>query len=245
MKKLFFLPLLLFLFVHTNAQSVYGVEMDSLQLLIEEEPAMYHEIAANFHSPDTSQEFVDILILYYGSAFRANYSPYGEKTINTSIWEFIENEEFDKAIQVAEGFLNDEPANTTALRQKAYAYLGKEDTAQAELFFRKYYELLSVPFNSGDGKSAKSAFVVRSVDDEYAIVALMDADVKEQALVNEKGSAFDVMEVELEDGTKDTIWFNIDLPFGIGLTKMFDLDEEEGKGKRKKKKRKKKKKKLD
>ena len=145
-------------FFSLSAQTVYGVELDSLKLLVEEEPALYHELSASFHSPDTSQEFVDLVILYYGSAFRANYSPYGEKTITSSIWELIEEEEYDKALQAADGFLNDEPANATAYRQKAFIFLGKDDTANAELFFRKYYELLAVPYNSGDGKSAETAF---------------------------------------------------------------------------------------
>lgn len=205
-----------------QGQTVYGIELDSLQFLLEEDPSLYHEISAHFLSPDTAQEFVDLILLYYGSAYQVGYNPYGEKPLVNSIWKLLEKEEYDEALQAADGFLNDEPANLTVLRQKAYAWLGKDDSLKADLYFHKYYQLLAVPFHSGDGKTPETAYLVRSIADEYAVVDIFEGEVLEQNLVSKKGNRYDVMEVKMEGDSTATLWFNINLPFTLGLMKMFE-----------------------
>lgn len=66
---------------------------------------------------------------------------------------------------------------------------------------------------SGDGKSPKTAFVVISVDEEYAAMQALGVKLDRQLLVQEGGSSFDLIEAKkLDSGEPVTLYFNVDRP---------------------------------
>lgn len=74
-----------------------------------------------------------------------------------------------------------------------------------------------------DGESAKSAWNVVSIGEEYAILNLMGLDFTGQSLANEGGHTYDVMAVkDPETGREFSIWFEIDSFFGKEFEGVFD-----------------------
>ncbi len=68
--------------------------------------------------------------------------------------------------------------------------------------------------SSGDGKSIEKAWVVIKVHEEYVVLRVLGFNPSQQSLVQKDGHAYDVMKVKsTEDGTEQTFYFNVDIPF--------------------------------
>jgi hypothetical protein len=92
-----------------------------------------------------------------------------------------------------------------------YQKLGDQKDAAFEHTVVKAY--LDSILASGDGKSAKTAFVVVTVDEEYFylnIVMGVGLPAK-QSLVNKDGHSYDLLNVKDQDGKEQEIWFNVDI----------------------------------
>ena len=61
----------------------------------------------------------------------------------------------------------------------------------------------------GDGQSAKTAFKVLAISEEYDICALMRVHVDEQAVMTQDGTSYDVLTVTGGKGDKHELWFDI------------------------------------
>jgi hypothetical protein len=67
--------------------------------------------------------------------------------------------------------------------------------------------------SSGDGKSPATAWVVISVDEEYAVLRALEFKPSGQSLLRQNGHSYDVMKAKNDDGTEQTFYFNVDIPF--------------------------------
>jgi hypothetical protein len=67
--------------------------------------------------------------------------------------------------------------------------------------------------SSGDGKSPATAWVVISVDEEYAVLRALGFKPSGQSLLRQNGHSYDVMKTKSDDGTEQTFYFNVDIPF--------------------------------
>lgn len=74
--------------------------------------------------------------------------------------------------------------------------------------------LLQSVIKSGDGKTAKTAFNVISVAEEYAVLLALNIQYSEQALVTIDGSSYDVFSVKSGDKSVPSVYFRIDRVFG-------------------------------
>ncbi|MEL7121906.1 MAG: DUF4919 domain-containing protein [Bacteroidota bacterium] len=183
----------------------------------------------------SSLDVLDLLVLYYGSAYTENYSPYGEKLLIEMIEKSMEEEKYEEAIQQGLALLKDYPASAELYYNVSIAYLLNGDTLTGQKFFDNYASLISIPFFSGNGIESDSAFVVRCVADEYLIMQEMGYEREEQSLIDIDGIPYDLMKVVDEDGNKASLYFNIYQPYVLGMKNMFD--EKNGKKNKKQKKK--------
>lgn len=73
--------------------------------------------------------------------------------------------------------------------------------------------IVSSVLRSGDGKSPETAFVVISIDEEYAAMQAIGVRLERQSLVSHGGSDFDRIEGKrLDSGEAITLYFNVDRP---------------------------------
>lgn len=251
--KLTFLFLLLFSNSAYSQIEVYNTPLDTIKSLVEEAPEIISFLNELILNPDSTISQDDYFYLYYGSAFYEAYSPYGEGLSNTEMNELFDEKKYDEIIEVCQKTIKENPAYMKPFYNMGIAYEYQGDSTMAKMSFERYYELLRVPFFSGNGETEETAFVVRTVDDEYNIIYEMDLTVISQALVyGENGIPYDVLTVKekgAKEGETKEMYFNIYLPFKIGMKKMFsgvDLEDdkkdkkEEEKSKKKKRKKKRK-----
>jgi hypothetical protein len=70
--------------------------------------------------------------------------------------------------------------------------------------------------DSGDGKSAQTAWFTVDPSEEYFVInVVLGAQPKGQALVQQDGHAFDKMTVVDDKGAEHVLWFNTDTDIQI------------------------------
>lgn len=239
MNNIILLLIFSFTYFSSQAQNVYGFDLDSMELFIQENPEVYPEIGQRFIQNDTSLTPFDHMFLYYGVAFVEGYAPYGDRVISVAVNQFLEDKNYEEAERLLLNKVRNLPSCVQCYYDLGVVYYYTQDSALSELHFEKYRDLLSVPFFSGNGLSADSAFIVSSIDDEYLIMSEMGFKVMGQSLISHKEMSFDVLKGKKE-GSEEIVeyYFNIELPFGKTLDYLVEPKKKKSKKRKKKKKKK-------
>lgn len=252
MFRIIFVAFLSFTTTFTTAQiAPYGIELDTLKALIKDKPDFYTDLCEAFLENDTSLTASHYLIIYYGSAYMEGYAPYSEQMVKSSVRKLIKEEKFQEAIELGEGIAKKYPAMAGIYYDLGVAYDKNGNEEMSKINFEKYRSIMFIPFFSGTGKSTDSAYVVRSVNDEYLIMMELGLDVQGQSLISgDNGIPYDVLKgVPYNDETAEPInvYFNIYQPFKLGMnlfsddktsSKEEDTNEKSTNRKKRKKKRK-------
>ena len=131
-----------------------------------------------------------------------------------AMFEDLDKKDYPAALKEAEKVLDSEYVNIDAhyVALVANREMGALDKAE---FRRSIFRgLIDSILHSGDGKSPEKAWVVISVHEEYVVLRALGFRPGEQSLMNQNGHAYDVMKVKnVEDGTEQTFYFNVDIPF--------------------------------
>lgn len=86
-------------------------------------------------------------------------------------------------------------------------------TDRTEFHHTVFRGLIDSIRSSGDGKSPATAWVVISVHEEYVVLRALGFKPSGQSLMNQNGHSYDVMKAKSGDGTEQTFYFNVDIPF--------------------------------
>ena len=153
--------------------------------------------------------------LRLGYARSAEYDPYNTKVreIRTRSVELLDKDDFKEAIaETARGLAIDK-YNIDLLMTRAAAFRASGDIKNADDTRQRWMSLMDSIVTSGDGRSFKTAFQVISVDEEYALLAVMGLRMENQMLVENDGSEFDVLSVKAENSDQVfDLYFNVDIP---------------------------------
>lgn len=236
--------IILFVMLFSNsldAQTlVYGIPLEDMKTYALEREKYIIDISKKISNSEATIEIEEFFDLYYCSAYLGGYSPYGERLSMNVVYNFLKEKNYKQAIGVSKNLLNSNPGFIEPLYYIGLAYDRMGDTTNAEIYLKRFYDFLSVPFFSGTGESVDSAFVVRSINDEYLIIKELGLEFESQALIFENNIPYDILYVKSDDGNSIPIYFNIEQPFLLGLKFGDDNDNNDDKNKKVKKKKKKK-----
>lgn len=176
----------------------------------------YTELLEKFKNNDTTLTLEECQILYYGRAFQSDYNGYSSHDSIQALNKYLDNEEidFNVVLKYTNMILEQNPVSLRYLFYTSIAYKKTGDLEMSEIFYWKYIAILQAIFSSGDGKTAKTAFVVTCIPDEYTILNVFDLEFKMQSLIQEKGKTYDLMSVGKSKLFPKGVYFNIDLFFG-------------------------------
>jgi hypothetical protein len=178
----------------------------------QDQPSEYATLLASLKAGKTDIDYTRLRLSYMDS-------PEYKAAKDTSKSEDAMFEELDKknypaALKDAETVLESNYVNIDAhyVALVANREMGAMDKAE---FHRTVFRgLINSIRNSGDGKSMETAWVVITVHEEYVVLRVLGFRPSQQSLVNQNGHAYDVMKVKsVEDGTEQTFYFNVDIPF--------------------------------
>jgi tetratricopeptide (TPR) repeat protein len=164
-------------------------------------------------STAASAEYLKLRLDYSKSP---EYNPYNIEVhdIMEECYKLMDEGKSKEAIEKAKIGLQKDKYNIQLLIVLASAYRKVGDIENADKYRKLWVGLMNSILTSGDGKSAKSAFAVISVDEEYAALEVLQLIRISQRYVVIDGANFDILEVKKEktDGKFD-LYFNINIPF--------------------------------
>lgn len=129
----------------------------------------------------------------------------------------FEAKDHAKAVKLAQKVLDYEYANRGLHLAVANSYKELGNTEKAKFHADLGAALWKALMDSGDGKSAKTAYRVHSIREEYMVMRELGYQVSQQALVQEGGRAFDVLSGKNADGKAVSVYFDIN-DWWIGST---------------------------
>ncbi|HME57012.1 MAG TPA: DUF4919 domain-containing protein [Terracidiphilus sp.] len=178
----------------------------------QDQPSEYATLLASLKAGKTDIDYTRLRLSYMDSPeYKA------AKDVSKSedaMTEALNKNDYPAALKHAEAVLESNYVNIDAhyVALVANREMGAMDKAE---FHRTVFRgLINSIRSSGDGKSMETAWVVITVHEEYVVLRVLGFRPSGQSLVNQNGHAYDVMKVKrVEDGTEQTFYFNVDIPF--------------------------------
>ncbi len=163
----------------------------------------------------------DYTALRLTHAASSDYDPYSDDDGLMKLRDLINAKEFEVATEVAK----------TQYRRlfhdplfHYYAFIvwtEIEDEEMTDIHSFYYTKLIKSVMSSGDGESAKTAYHVINISEEYRVLEYHELEIVEQNLLEISGHSFDKITAKDADNKTKDIYFNIDLPF----SKLVDMFE--------------------
>ncbi len=183
--------------------------------------ALYPAIASRFAEGDSTLSLEDLQVLYYGSAFLPGFDPYREARIIEAADALSRRNRHYESMTLLDNFLKRNPASLRALLDKAYLSWVINDSLHTEENYFRYFQLLEVPVQSGNGDGFETAFVLRSEQDEELVLNKLNYVALRESLVKNKGLTYHIV-TAAEDENLDKrrqFYFLIELPLHYGKQK--------------------------
>ena len=116
----------------------------------------------------------------------------------------------DKALEISEKVLKASFINLLAHLVRSECLNKRGELARAAREDTIISGLRDSIFLSGDGSSAKTAFVVVTLDEERFVLSSKGLQETQQALIQNDGHSYDLIEGKSKDGTTRSLYFQID-----------------------------------
>ena len=176
------------------------------------QPSEYATLLASLKAGNTAIDYTRLRLSYMDSPeYKA------AKDVSKSedaMSDALNKKDYPAALKDAEAVLESNYVNMDAhfVALVANREMGALDKAQ---FHRTvFHGLIDSIRSSGDGKSPETAWVVINVHEEYVVLRVLGFRPRGQSLIQKDGHSYDVMKVKnTEDGTEQTFYFNVDIPF--------------------------------
>jgi hypothetical protein len=167
------------------SQKVSNIDYDEIKINTTDSISefYYPTLIKRFLENDTTLTPEDYKYFYYGNVFTDYYNPYGKSNSEIKFQELYNHEDFENAIPLGKITLKENPVNLKVIFNLLICYYVLENKDSTDVYARKYYSFLDVIYNSGNGKSASTAFVILKVNDEYQILADLGLRRTSQALL--------------------------------------------------------------
>lgn len=172
----------------------------------------YQVLLERVKKSDATVDFKELRLAYTQTS---DYSPYGgDQETRQKMFTALNAKDYESAVRSAETMLT---KNFVEINAHFVAYVANRELGHADkATFHKFVfdGLVKSITASGDGKTAETAFVVISTDEEYTLFNVLGLRPAGQALITQNGHSFDRMKVS-NPKTNETVvyFFNIDKPF--------------------------------
>jgi hypothetical protein len=161
---------------------------------------------------DATIDFRELRLAYTDTA---DYNPYSsDRESRKEMFAALNAKEFARAIGAAEKILtkNFVEINSHFVSYVAHRELGNADKSKFHKFM--FDGLVKSILSSGDGKTADTAFVVISTDEEYTLFNVLGLVPNGQSLISQNGHSYDRLgATDRKSQEASAYFFNIDKPF--------------------------------
>lgn len=187
-----------------NNDAFLEVNYSEIEKFVNQNEKVYNELMARFMEGDTLLAINELKYIFYGTNYSSKYQ---YKELSREASQLIKEEKYEEGLKMCREELKVSPTSLDILFREWICL--KELELNADTCEIQISQLFYLILSTGDGKTAKTAFKVMEVPDEYIIIYnVFGANVKAQALIGN----CDVM--TLYDDDPDKTW---DVYFDITL----------------------------
>ncbi len=172
----------------------------------------YEKLLTKVKAGDKNVDFKAFRIAYSETDA---YSPYGCKDGRSEMFKALNEKNYKESVKLAEKVMETCYVEMNAHYVAAISHRELKNNEKSEFHKNIYLNLVKSIIGENDGRSAKTAWTVISVDEEYTVLFALGFQRTAQSLVKENGSQFDVLEtfnIEKKEITA-TFYFNVDIVF--------------------------------
>lgn len=175
-----------------------------------EKKTSYNELLDKLKKGDTG---IDYKLLRTAYTETKEYNAYGiDAADKNEMYKAISDKKYKDALKMADVVLE---TNFVEMNAHFVAFIANRELGKAEKsdFHKKvFYGLINSILDGADGKTAKTAFTVICVPEEYVVLNFLGLRRTSQSLTDENGSKFDILSV-VDNETNETskLYFNIDI----------------------------------
>ena len=177
-----------------------------------DQPSEYATLLASLKAGKTDIDYARLRTSYMDSPeYKA---PKDTSDSENAMIDALNKKDYPAALKNAEVVLDSNYVNMNAhfVAMVANRMLGVKE--KSDFHSAVFHGLLQSILDSGDGKSMEKAWVVINVNEEYVVIRFLGFKPFGQSLVQKDGHSYDVMKVKnAQDGTEQTFYFNVDIPF--------------------------------
>ena len=178
----------------------------------EKKPSEYAALLARVKSGDLSIDFKQLRFSYMESPER--HAARDADKQKKEMFEAIKKKDYKKAIQNADVVLESEFVDLDAHNVEQIAHRELREEERAAFHKAVVQGLLSSIMDTGDGKSAETAYIVISVHEEYVVLQVLGLRPSGQSVLRQNGHSYDVLEAKKQDSDATVkLYFNVDIPF--------------------------------
>lgn len=163
----------------------------------------------------------DFFTLRMAYTHTKDYSPYGNSASDSlkRVTQFIDSIKYNSAILMINKIHEIEYVNIPSHLYLGYIYDQLGDSIKSQFHYMIYDELLNSIYQSGDGRTPQTAYIVISTKEEYQFLNWFNLQFHSQSLIDKDEYSFDLMSVT-DPNTNEAfeIYFNIEL----ALSQLWD-----------------------
>ena len=202
--------------------SIQGISFETIKEQVTDKEGVYYypDLLKRFQINDASLKSIDYLMLYYGFVTQEDYNPYKTLALEDSLPKLTSARKGQEAIAWAEQILSKTPISLAAYVEKAYALRGINQESLSMVELGKYSQLLQTIMRSGEGSSYEKPLIVISPKDEEIVLLAHKLTVLSKSMNGNSGRFYDVYLVRNEKGKQYPLYFDITLPYTIGMKKL-------------------------
>lgn len=181
--------------------------------------ADYTNLLAKLKGGDTSISFKDLRVAYSATKEYSFSGP--DREARNKFYKPFNEKNYKDALKEAEKYLETVYVDANAHLVAHISAKELNDTKKADFYKAVLIGLVNSIQDGQDGLTAKTPYMVISIDEEYTLMRFLGLQHKVQSLQHIDGHAYDVFEaVDTETNKARKVYFNIDIVWEAE-TKLF------------------------
>jgi hypothetical protein len=171
--------------------------------------ALYKELLGKVQKGDFTVDFKALRFAFADSEKSPSLTE--DKGARNKVFKALSDKKYKYALKMAEDSLKTVYVDANLHFVTYVANKGLGNIEKADFHKNVLTKILDSIQNGGDGKTAKTAFMVMDVDEEYTLLRFLGYQMQSQGLDKEDGHTFDVLTV-INPKTQEIhkLYFNID-----------------------------------
>lgn len=218
MKKTLISSLILWSFIsvcqsgYSFKKKIFGYTLDQITLMTDDGDSKLYidDLLYKMFNPDSTVSDFELAMGYYGYVLQPDYKPDKYIGLEMQVMELNNHHHWEKAKRFADSLITNYPTCLMGHVELSYAFNSLQDTLQAASYRRIYERLGNMIFQTGDGLSRKTAYLVTGYKDIEVLTQMMRMQIKKRKTRTKKKSTFEIVTV-FKNFEKKNVYFDTSL----------------------------------